>query len=534
MPPAAPLPGTIVRLAPVPLTITAAADAPAAPPAAGGGGDGERRRTITGQAVPYGEAAVTAGDGVAYRFRAGSLRAARERVPVLLSHDMSRPVGVLAALTETAAGADVELSIDATPDGDHALIQARSGSRAGISVGAAPLVFTLDGDVIEVSEAELHEISLVPLSAYPTATVTNVQASTPTGGPTMPPETTPAAPPPPVVNGAPPPAVTAASPPPPTLELVPARSVIVAEPPARRITATEYVSALIRAGGDPVRAAELIQAAVPPVGHLADVPGALPPTYTTEVLGGVPTDRPLFGICNHRPLPASGMQINKPEWGTLPDGGWMADDTAAPAYNVATITLKPVAIAQWAWATGYSIAVQERTSPDYVDSVYQQAVANYYLDVETKIAALMAANAAAAGTIGGGIAAVFSATKRSAGVLVLAPDVFGEMVDAEGALKYAAASVSGGMSGSVAGLSIVVAPVLAAGDIYVGIRGAIEARESTPLRLTATAISGMNGELGVTSFASFDLEIPGAFAKCAAIGPVVAAPGSSSSSRSGR
>ena len=247
----------------------------------------------------------------------------------------------------------------------------------------------------------------------------------------------------------------------PPLEVVPARSVVVAEAPRQRITANEYVAALIRAGGDPLRARELIQAAVPPVTHTADVPGALPPNYTTEILGGLPPNqRPLAGICTQRPIPASGMKLSKPVWGTLPNGGWMADDTAAPAYGVASITLREVPIEQWAWATGYSIAVQERTAPDYVDSVYQQAVESYYVDVEARIGALIESSAIAAATIGGGVAAVGTTSHRAANVLVLSPDVLGELIDAEGVIKYSSASVdaSGGVgqrpgdrAGAVAG-----------------------------------------------------------------------------------
>jgi hypothetical protein len=305
--------------------------------------------------------------------------------------------------------------------------------------------------------------------------------------------------------------------------------VIVAEPARQRITANEYVAALIRAGGDPLRARELIQAAVPPVTHTADVPGALPPNYTTDILGGLPPNqRPLASICTQRPIPATGMKLSKPVWGTLPNGGWMADDTAAPAYGVATITLREVAIEQWAWATGYSIAVQERTAPDYVDSVYQQAIESYYVDVEARIGALIEANAAAAATIGAGVGIVGTTSHRAANVLVLSPDVLGELIDAEGVIKYASASVDAS-GGNAYGLAIVQAPSLAAGSIYVGVRGSIELRESSPLRLTATVVSGMNGELGVTSFASFDLELVGTFAKAAAIGP---APAASSARRS--
>ena len=186
MPPELPAPGAVIHLTAVPLPIRAAGDEPVA--AAGdepGAAGGAERRIIAGQAVPWDLAAVTAGDGVAYRFRPGSLRAARDRVPVLLSHDFGRPVGVVDQLESTPEGLDVRLRIDATPDGDSALIQAASGSRAAISVGASPLVFALDGDVIDVQDAELAELSLVPLGAYASATVRQVTA---TGGtPIMPP-----------------------------------------------------------------------------------------------------------------------------------------------------------------------------------------------------------------------------------------------------------------------------------------------------------------------------------------------------------
>src|SRR5262245_37608848 len=120
-------------------------------------------RTIEGVVVPYGE--VGRIGGVDYRFARGSVRAARARTPLLVDHDRRRPVGVLEELVDADAGLLGRFRVDATPDGDTALVQAASGSRGSLSLGAEVVASTEDEGVVDVSEALLLEASLLALGA---------------------------------------------------------------------------------------------------------------------------------------------------------------------------------------------------------------------------------------------------------------------------------------------------------------------------------------------------------------------------------
>ena len=132
-------------------------------------------RTITGIAVPFGKTAELG--GVAYSFQPGSLAKGRAITPLLLDHDTTRPVGVLADLSDGEDGAIATFRVDNTADGDAALATAASGSRGGLSVGVN-VVAAEDAEGVQVvSRASLMEISLCAIPAFADAQVTTVTAS---------------------------------------------------------------------------------------------------------------------------------------------------------------------------------------------------------------------------------------------------------------------------------------------------------------------------------------------------------------------
>jgi HK97 family phage prohead protease len=131
-------------------------------------------RTIEGVIVPYGEVGTIGGTD--YRFTPGSVRAARARTPLLVDHDRAQPIGALAELVETESGLVGRFRVDATPAGDQALVQAASGSRGSLSLGAEVVACADAGAIVEVSEALLLEASLLALGAFPSAAVLRVAA----------------------------------------------------------------------------------------------------------------------------------------------------------------------------------------------------------------------------------------------------------------------------------------------------------------------------------------------------------------------
>lgn len=493
----------------------------------------EPRRSIAGTLMPYGVVG-RARDGQLYRLAAGALRPARESSSLTLGHDLNQPIGVLASLDQRDGGVDARYSIDTTPDGDTALTQAASGSRACLSAGFEPLVYTIDasGDepIIDVAEALLHESALVTIGAFEGAAVSRVAATAPQGGTVPPLPTAPAAPASPAPDastapgaaspvvgaGASPPVVASAATPP---ELVPAGAasvMVVAEPPRPAVTATQLVAAMVRAARGDVMAQRLVQAAMAAPSHVADNAGVLPPTYVSEIQNAYPDDgRPLWNMTAHRPMPDSGMSIEHPTWVTKPDGGWMADDTASPASNTPKIGLTPSAIVQWAYVFSCSLAVYERSSPDWAEAVFGQSIIDYHNDVEARIAALLPSATGATGTPGEGIAALFTRLRRGAGVLVMAPDQFGVLFDRllDRGNADVAGSVSSGaeLQGSVGGLRWVISGSLPVGYLAVGVANSISSRETNPIRLTANVIGAMNVELGISSFFEAFVDVEDAF-----------------------
>lgn len=281
-----------------------------------------------------------------------------------------------------------------------------------------------------------------------------------------------------------------------------------------------FVQAMLALGANPAdtSARRIVEAALATV-ISTDVPGLMPPAYTAAIVGELPSSRPLAdSVAVRRPMPETGMKLTKPKWVTKPAGGWRADvpgvgETAEIATNTPEVDPYDVSIMEWAYGVSLSNIVARRSSPDAIEAIYRLAVADYYSDVEQKIADALMANdqaGAAGGGIGGGFAGFFGDEKQAPDLLVVSPDIFGDLINAEGFLMYAGGSVAATGRGSIAGLDVVVSGHLPAGTELVTARGVVELRESSPIRLTANVIGALMVELGVSAFTSIDVERPNA------------------------
>lgn len=453
-------------------------------------------RVIEGTAVPYGETA-TLGDRE-YEFTQGSLRPARARTPLLLGHDMNRPVGVLLGIDETDAGAIARFRVDPGPEGDTALAQAQSGSRSGLSIGASIVEASDREDGVRVvSQASLAEVSLVSVAAFASAEVTSVTAAAEAAetDPTdMPEEAT--------VD--PMQEQEAVEPVAAAIEQI----MVKAEAPRRELTATEYVKLSHHAMRGDVKAQEQIRAALTVV-ETGDVPGLLPDAMTSAIIGGIKPVRSIASVVRNAPLPATGLKLVQPQWGSVPQISTIGFDDPAPSGAV-TITNHEVDLVQWAWAGAASVSIIERGAPDYVESVFGKVADSYFAHVEDAIADLLAATVVTttntAVSPGKCIAEVYNLTQRPADTLLVAPDVYGDWLDAEGVLKFATGSLDNGMSGTAYGARVVASPYLAAGTVYALSASQIVLRESNPMRLTATNVGALQIEFGATGFYCLDIE----------------------------
>lgn len=481
-------------------------------------------RTIEGVLVPYGEVASIGGTN--YRFQPGSVKLARSRTPLLVDHDRSAPVGVLERLEDGETedgetGALARFKIDATPAGDTALVQAASGSRGSLSVGAELDDYVeADGGVVDVAGARVLEVSLLALGAFSGAAVTRVAA----GLEHEPPEDEPPAPPAEPTN--PDQTELPVDPPPDeppaeqegrpmeTIEAGAGPVIIADRPPARRdLSAGEYTLALLAAQTGDKDAARSIEAALTET-LSTDIPGVLPPAYETGVLGPAPVSRVLYDTFKGRPLPGVGLAVQKPTWTTRPNGTWAAtvDDDATT--GKAVIGLNAANVERWDWATAISYMAVKRSSPDAIDTIYAAAVEDFYVDVETKIATLLdtaAGTPDAAVTLGAAIAAFYTRSGRVPEVIVVAPDVWGVLADG-GSLESPGAAGpvitgDGGLRSSFAGIPAVSSGALAPGTKYLATRRALDVRVSEPVQLTANAIGALNVELGVVGEGLFDVDV---------------------------
>jgi hypothetical protein len=491
-------------------------------------------RTIAGLGVPWNQAGKIGGR--TFKFQRGSLAPAMRRTPLQLGHD-GEPVGVLAEHVDDDDGARVTFRVDRTPDGDRALVQAASGSRGALSVGADVDDSTVqaDGSVLVTAARYVH-FALVPHGAFAGAEVEHVVAHRDTAndqeGSTVHEDRIAAA------REVPEPEPVPAPEPEPDDD-EPTRSRgrvrVIAERKPADLGAGQYAVLAIRAqrgDGDALR----ILAALTET-PITDLGGVLPPQYDRTVLGEKTVDRVLWSIFSGRPLPAAGTQVIKPTWTTGPNGAWAATLDADATTSAVVIGTTPASIDRWDWAGALPWVAVQRSDPDLLDTIYAAAVVDFYGDVETRIAALLATGTVSlADTLGAGIAAFYDATAKSPEVIVVAPDVWGEMADAkqlDAAVGGAGVSGIQGLSAYFAGLPITASGALAAGERILATRRALDVRISDPLRLTANAIGALNVELGVVGEGLFDVDYAEEIVKLTPPVGALAASSGRSSSKSG-
>jgi HK97 family phage prohead protease len=100
-------------------------------------------------------------------------------LPMLLHHDMKRPIGAWKEWSETADGLYVKGSITlGTRDGSEAHALVRDGALTGISIGYVPQRKGYEGNARVLAEVDLHEASLVTVPMNDRARVTAIKSIT--------------------------------------------------------------------------------------------------------------------------------------------------------------------------------------------------------------------------------------------------------------------------------------------------------------------------------------------------------------------
>jgi len=262
--------------------------------------DGEPpSRLISGLAVPWDVVGYASTGPV--RFERGSIPTDGPAPKLLRDHDVTRPIGIVSAIEDSDDGLLFDARISEVPEGDIALRLALDGVLDAVSVGVDVEKFTYDGDVLVVKAGRMRELSLLPFGAFEEARVANVAASEAEEEAT---EAEPDAEPETQTETTNPESEEDKD----MQENIQAVEATIATAPlavaaSRKVTAAEYISAVIRKDMATVRAAQ---------GDSADIPGLLPIPVAQGLYDGVAAYRPVISAVGTRALPGAGKQFIRP------------------------------------------------------------------------------------------------------------------------------------------------------------------------------------------------------------------------------
>jgi len=100
-----------------------------------------------------------------------------KKIKFLLEHDGRKPLGRAQSIMAEDDALYATFKVSATTRGNDALIEASEQLRSGLSVGVEVIDSVRVGNVLEVIEARLEEVSLVSAAAFKSAEVLEVAAS---------------------------------------------------------------------------------------------------------------------------------------------------------------------------------------------------------------------------------------------------------------------------------------------------------------------------------------------------------------------
>ena len=495
------------------------------------------KRTISGKIVTWGEEGNTSAGATVFAKDSINLG---KNVKLLWEHELTKPLGKLMDATITETGIDATFKIANTMAGEDALVEAAEGLRDGFSVGVAVNEWSNKEGVMEITSAELVEVSLVTEPAIRSARVEQVAASEtenkdseaataepekPTEGDKVSENTTPA----PAVESA----VEAAAAPAPT----PVQAAYYTSPRVNlNVTAGEYVKAQVNAMRGDTDARDLVAAL--DVATVSENAGVVPPTYLREVVGVVDASRPFIDSIERAALPATGMKIYTPRITAQATVAQTAEGVEFDSTDTAIDTIE-TNVVKFAGANIVNIELLERSTPDYLDQLVRMLAASYAQktdDYAAKIAINNCGSTSAStiyGSIVKGIADSYGVMRFTPNRLLVAPTggedgidfagLLAEVDDAKRPLFAAAAPqnaagliTQGSTAGTVAGLSLVVDPNYSGdnnADKYAMVypSAAMTFHESGTLQLRSTIVANGQVEIGLYGFVAAVNKYPTAF-----------------------
>jgi HK97 family phage prohead protease len=327
-------------------------------------------RTISGKIVPYdGEVGNTSAGAVV--FERGAIKIAdSSKVKLLLEHDPKQPIGRAQFFNETEEGIYASFRISKSSRGSDALIEASEELRTGLSVGVMVNAAKPKNGVLYVSSADLLEVSLVQASAFKSAAVTDIAASSdeaveetlPTESETATvEETTSAVEATPTVEAA---AVEAAR---------PAVTAMAYTKPRIELTAAKYAEQSIRAALGDEDARQYLVAA----DSTANNPGLVPTRQLSEIINPLGTTiRPSIEAITRGVLPDAGMTFEIPKITAMPAVAETAQGNAFQDTDMTSDFLS-VTVKKYAGQQTFSVELLDRTSPAFFDELVRNMGAAY-------------------------------------------------------------------------------------------------------------------------------------------------------------
>lgn len=291
-----------------------------------------------------------------------------------------------------------------------------------------------------------------------------------------------------------------------------------------------------------------------------DTPGLVPPQVTGPVVGQWMSNRPSINSFAKPPLPAVGMEVQRPHITQHVMVNQQVAEKTAVASQKFTLALLKGDLKTWAGAVDVSWQLVERSSPAAIDLIFSDFISVYarytdlsaMIDLVASVTQTQAWDGTPAGLLTSLSKAVVTATTNS--VDQQFPDTIWLGLQAYEALvgltssdgrpmfpflgpqnALGSADLVGNV-GTIGGLSTVVDPYIAPTTFLVGDRTAAEFYENSgaPVRLSVVDVGVLGYNIGVAGMWCLMNTDPGSFVKITFTPPAGDAAAASSSSRSSK
>jgi HK97 family phage prohead protease/HK97 family phage major capsid protein len=486
--------------------------------------DAVEERTITGLAVPYNQEA-SIGGGIQERFAPGAIDSV-EDVKLFYGHE--EPIGRVISGRETPEGYEITAKVSNTARGEEVLTLMRDGVLNKFSVGFMPIEQDRDGSLITRTLVDLKEVSVVPFPAFAGANITEVREDQQDAA---------------------------------ALETQTEERDLMSENMELEVRSVQDEVAELRRvveAGMTIETPKVIGSEIRSQGEfakkmllgdadaieLARAASTTANTVTTAAFVGqidnlINDNRPALSAFSRAALPGSGLSV---EYASVTANTLsvtaQGTENAALAFGNLTIANTSAAVATYGGYTSFSKQTIERSTVDYLNTVFRALTIAYAnasnaafvahveaLDYTGKIFDISAGTVAKLiEGITDGATSIFTATGLRPQAIVTSTEGYKFLMtivgtdgrpvvlqDGQGFNNVGTANLPG-LSGSLLGLPVIVDPAMTANKVYMANSQAIQSFESAgaPVRLTDGDITTLTDSVSVYGYMAITTPFAGA------------------------